>query len=347
MKFRLWTILWAFALLASAMATFGVLGIVFWVIVTWLWTVAFTRPRKVLLEWIVVIIINGFLAGLLFPSVSRSYESERVAECRNKLSRIAAALLEYKDKKGALPSINTMAEDVTGMHSWRSQLLPLLGHQALFDQLNMSAPWNDGSNRRTVTEDLSCFRCRNDNPTQNKVGPNGSYFAVVGPNTAWEAMSTTSGEFADDPGETLLLVEVLDKGVPWSEPVDLTFDEAVKFLTSPAGPQNYLHDRPGTKGFFDRPIPAWTAENYVGINVALADGSTRYLSLPVSKDLATALLTPNGGEVLSEHDLKVLWDREFDYSKIYAFAVFVILTLLPAARLIKKRRAESSPEQPD
>ena len=55
------------------------------------------------------------------------------------------------------------------------------------------------------------------------------YVAVVGRETAWRDSSSLSFlGIAVQPAETIMLVEVTGAGIPWMEPRDLTFDEALR-----------------------------------------------------------------------------------------------------------------------
>jgi hypothetical protein len=71
--------------------------------------------------------------------------------------------------------------------------------------------------------------------------------------------------------------------------------------------------------------------------VAFADGSVRFLALPLSPSLATALLTADGGEIIDDRAFDRASLPQLDYGKIYSLATFVALSLLPAGRLLRRR----------
>lgn len=74
-----------------------------------------------------------------------------------------------------------------------------------------------------------------------------------------------------------------------------------------------------------------------GIHVAMADGTVRFLALPLPKELAVALLTVDGGES-DTHNLLDDYSRpQLDTGKFYAMCVFIVLSLLPTAFLRRRR----------
>jgi prepilin-type processing-associated H-X9-DG protein len=78
------------------------------------------------------------------------------------------------------------------------------------------------------------------------------------------------------------------------------------------------------------------------VNAAFLDGHVRFLHLPLSRELATALLTVDGGEEIDE----AVFDQgvaELAYAKCYAFAAFVTLALWPGVRLMWRRRGVPAP----
>jgi hypothetical protein len=118
----------------------------------------------------------------------------------------------------------------------------------------------------------------------------------------------------------------------------LTFDEALQLLTSAsAGPAGHVRYR--ITSFFyksdERPVRV----------VAFADGKCRFLSLPLSNELATALLTADGSEPVDEREFSQVTEPQLDYAKCYAFAAFVLLAVLPGRRLFVRKQTPAADEQ--
>lgn len=320
MNLRMLTILWVIAVFASAIATFDHFGIAWAFFVLAFWGVL--PPTATLLERIVIVCVSLMLLALLFPAAMRSLESERVEHCRENLETIAGALQRYTADEGAFPLQTQKGSDGHTLHSWRTNLLPYLGHNSARDKYHMDKPCDHPANNAARCSFIPQYSCRNDVGSGDKTT---SYFAVVGPGTAWESLASGDA-ISDDPSRTILLMEQLGRGVAWSDPTDIEFDEALTLLTT--APKNQdLHLSWGKSGFFDIRPPSARPE---GFNVAFADGSARFVSVPIPRDLAIALLTANGGEHISDEKFSQLYRTEIDYSKIYAFTFFVLVSILPA-----------------
>lgn len=133
-------------------------------------------------------------------------------------------------------------------------------------------------------------------------------------------------EITDPKSHTILLIEAHGRNVPWAKPSDLTFDEAIQLLTGETV-LNDMHEYRPTEGF----VAHILGKTGSGIHVAMADGTVRFLTLPIPKELAVALLTINGGEGEVHNQLDEYCRPRLDVGKCYSLGVFVALSLLPAA----------------
>ena len=335
MAFRLWTIFYVFAVVAAAMAVFGGWGIAVAAFVLAFWGWVFYGPKLPFtpLEFLIVVAIIGFLLLLLEPATQSARGHTRRAGCTSNLKWIAMALLDYESEHGSLPP--TYITDSMGapINSWRALILPRIEFQSLYDKLDLSQPWNSAANRAATSADVEIYDCVSD-IHQNSTTHDASYFAVVGNHTAWPGGSGRKLKDISDPkSQTILLVEAVNRDVPWAAPSDLTFDEAVQLLTDPdLADAAHWYDQNSFfyKGFNKR---------RQGINVAMADGRVVFLTLPLPKELAIALLTIDGGEGDVQGELDYYSSPQLDYAKCYALGVFVILALLPIGWL---RRHPSS-----
>lgn len=161
--------------------------------------------------------------------------------------------------------------------------------------------------------------------------PKTSYFAVTGEKAIWSAMAGKPlKEMLNEPSETILILEDWQKRSSWSQPNDLAFDEAVELLTRPPGSEAaHVVD----VGYFYKPG--------VFVNAAFADGSVASLRLPLSRELAVALLTCDGGEKVDLEQLRRMKEPEIDFTTVCAFATFVGLAVWPGVRIW--RRASRKP----
>lgn len=310
--FRLSTMLWFYAVLASAMATFSKAeeyALAFGLLGAWLATarlVGHARPRgsRRRLALLGLVALGGGVAACS-GGLTNSHAAPRVHECRGKMQRIAEALLAYRAAEGTLPPTAVQRAD-GGVTSWRTLLLPYL----------------DGA---------ADYCCPGHAFSAAPFGSSASYFAVTGPGTAWAALQSPQGVIGDDPSQTILLLEELDRGFGWDEPRDLSYEEALALLTQPVG-NRYVHLSAGEPRFFEKPNPMPRAE---GVNALFADGRLRFVPLPLPKAFAASLLTAHGGEPIPAARMQTLWSRECDYGKVYSFGCFVALCLLAGRGLLR------------
>ena len=230
---------------------------------------------------------------LLLPAVQSAREAARRAQSQNNLKQIGLALHNYHDTYGHFPPAVIVEDGVP--RSWRVEILPFLDQQALWEKYDKTKPWDDPANAEVVNTVVPPYKHPSDdrNPAD---GAFTSYFAVVAKNpdaragrhggpTLWkpEAPATEGGfglrDIFDGTANTLMVVEA-KRDVPWAKPEDLTYDAAA----DPAGADG-----------LDVPVGGFTPG---GANVALADGSVRFLADSLDPGVFRALLTRRGGEIV-------------------------------------------------
>lgn len=163
-------------------------------------------------------IIMVLLIALLSPSVRRSLEPARRTQCRNNLRQIAIAIHLYHDTYGAFPPAYTVDADGKPLHSWRTLILPYLDQQPLYNQIDLSKPWDDPANSEAYQTEIDIFRCPSAVSEPNQT----TYLAVVTPDSCIRPTEPTSlEEVTDGASETLLAIEVAaEHAVHWMTPVD-------------------------------------------------------------------------------------------------------------------------------
>jgi hypothetical protein len=165
-------------------------------------------------------------------------------------------------------------------HSWRVDLLPYLGEQALYDQYRLDEPWDGPNNRKLLDKMPAVFRC----PPQSPASSNTSYFMLVGPGAVYEnEQGPPVNRIWDGFSRTILLVEA-KRDVPWTKPEDIPYD--------PAKPLSRLG------GWFRN-----------GFNAAFVDGTVRFLPANISEKNLRALITRAGDENVDPADLEIPLDR--------------------------------------
>ena len=333
MKFRLVSLLWAFALLASAMATFGALGILSWLIIILFWTCIKTGQKANSLGYIIAIVTVVLIVVMLLHSVQSAREVARRAQCMNNMKWLSLSLLNYESTNGQLPAASQSDPNSEHPHSWRVWVLPFLESSNIYSKYRMDQPWHSAANTKLINNAWPMYPCTC--PAHSHTEPNTHYFAVVGEQTMWPpGRGRKISEVVDGTSNTIMLIESQHKAVPWAKPEDLSFEKAVELLTDPPTSSDFGHLV--DEGFFHKPSS--------GINVAFADASVRFLPLPISKENAIAILTADGGEAIDFDDVQQLTSPELDFGRIYALCLFVLLSLAPVAKLKEKKNTSEENE---
>ena len=105
--------------------------------------------------------------------------------------------------------------------------------------------------------------------------------AIVGAGTIFQGAEPVDiADIIDGTSNTLMVVEVHDSGTPWMQPVDLNLD-AMQFRIN-GGPTEIRSRHPG------------------GANVAMGDGSVRFISATLDPQTLRNLVTRNDGQVIGD-----------------------------------------------
>ncbi|PHR93510.1 MAG: hypothetical protein COA78_32750 [Blastopirellula sp.] len=251
LQFRLVHLMYFMAMIGSSIATFGIFGVYISLVLSFVWGAAFfhrTSPTFTLNVCVVIICTCGLLC--LMP-VGEARESARRMECIGNMKILGVAMLNYHDTYGTFPP--AIIPDASGnpKHSWRVLLLPFLYEDALYAKYDFNEPWDGPNNIKLIDQIPNCYTCPSSELHLHGHNFCTSYVAVVGQNTASPGATGRSlSEFVDDKDKTLLLVECEEAHVPWLEPRDLQYAEAMNVLSG-ATPQtfeghhveNYFYDQ--------------------------------------------------------------------------------------------------------
>ena len=245
MQFRLSTLFLIFFTVAASLALFcqseyhG-----FWIIALWLDAVVFFAAicvnRSVSLKsgviQVAAIFFIGLLCtGLLLPLYEHAGPAAYRAMCVNNLKQIGLALHNYHDVNKHFPLVNTCDKDGKPLFSWRVEILPMMEYSNLYDSLKKDEPWNSSHNANVLGQFMPEYLC---NADMNNSMPftNTNYIAVIGPGAAWrEDGPVKLSDLPDRGSHTVMVVEVVNSGVHWAEPRDLTVDEALEGLQTGKG----------------------------------------------------------------------------------------------------------------
>lgn len=121
-----------------------------------------------LVELLVVISIIGVLMGLLLPAVQAAREAGRRAACSNNQHNIALAMINFEGARKSFPGFlsNMKVGSKSGPATWVVQILPFLGRQDLYAQ--MQAEMSEGT--VTTSTALPILLCPSDPPDTQGAG---------------------------------------------------------------------------------------------------------------------------------------------------------------------------------
>jgi hypothetical protein len=229
------------------------------------------------------------LAPFTLPMRALVLDGAHRAQCSHQLRQIASALRAYHQHFDCFPPACVRDKDGRPMHSWRVLILPYLDLGGLYNQYNFQEPWNGPHNKKLLTARPYIYSCLCDWETSGPDQPFTSYVAVVGSNAAWpEKGSRRLYDCAlyEKDSETIMLVEVADARIHWTEPRDFSVDTMKS--TGPGSPPVAISSKHRADEhffFYDAP----------GAHVALVDTNARFLRVGrTAADELKTLLTVGG-----------------------------------------------------
>lgn len=238
------------------------------------------------------------------------------AESKNNLKQIGLALHNYHDVYRKLPAATIRDKSGKALYSWRVAILPFVGEAAMYEQLHRDEPWDSEHNSKVLAKMPNIFRA----PGAPADSTSSSYYAVVGPMTAWpETGAVSFRDVLDGNSNTIAVVEAKRDG-HWAKPDDLQYqatgpgnpnrnevngeaaaaatDQAVSG-TAPADSEPQLA-RPTSKS----PVPKLGGLFPDGYHVVMMDGAVKFIpQQALTDDQLRALLTRNGNEAIRLQDV--------------------------------------------
>lgn len=298
------------------------------------------RLGLTLIELLIVVAIIALLAALLLPAVQQLREAARRTECRNHLRQLALALHAYEGAHGTYPINTSFTHDVgpqSESRSWLQCVLPYLEQRNLYGNIDPGLSIED--NRKWAEYSVPVFVCpsdahdgrldrRADVPEDWVLGVT-NYKACAGNNWNWGqfVFSWPRGRFAnshDGLNEGNGLICEGRQGAVITRPQNVrdglgnTFaiGETVAGWTKWA----WWYSQNGTTATTAIPLnfhPPWVShmeDNIVdwhhnygfmsrhqgGAHFAMVDGSVRFVSENINRDVYHALGSIDGGEVVGD-----------------------------------------------
>ena len=218
-------------------------------------------------------------------SVSRMTSSRAQSLSIRNLQRIAQALNAYAADHGTYPPVASADSSGKLLHSWRVLILPYLGEEELYNEIDLKLAWDDPINAIVLRRMPAVYR--HPNSTAKGLYNQSGYHLVTGQETLFPSTGPLApSDILDDPTQTVLVIEakpILNSG-SWAEPGDVDF-----------GPlQGIIGGDPNTEvgGMFDD-----------GVAMVTVDGRGHFLDSSTDPLILRSLITPQGGERLPDDTL--------------------------------------------
>ena len=216
---------------------------------------------------------GAFATALMLPAVQSAREAARRTQCANNLKQMAIAAFNYEVVYGRFP--DDIRDPKTGepLLSWRVAILPYLEQQNLYNRFKLDEPWDSPHNLELLNEMPAIFRC----PSDDTMGEGMTgYLSFRGPGAFLDRPGGTRiNEITDGTSNTIMVAESLE-GIEWTRPRDFTFDPEAEMPVEGIGSKH-----PG------------------GYNALIGDGSVAFLRTTLDPQTLKALITRNGGEIIS------------------------------------------------
>jgi prepilin-type N-terminal cleavage/methylation domain-containing protein/prepilin-type processing-associated H-X9-DG protein len=289
-----------------------------------------------LIELLVVIAIIGVLISLLLPAVQAAREAARRSQCTNNLAQIALATLNYHGAHEVLPpgSVDPSSPIVNkpvGYHfGWMVQILPYIEQKAVYNAFNFNESLYTLANTTSRFTEIGTFLC----PSSPYYGapdqPAGSSYAGCYHNIEAPIATDNRGllflnsairleEIEDGASHTILIGEkFVTSDLGWASGTSASLRNTgtppnnvrpPRFggLGSDLAEDEPVDDDSGEETTPDTqppapPVGGFSGYHPGGVNVALADGSIKFLKSSTSLRIMRLLGNRADGEIISSRD---------------------------------------------
>jgi prepilin-type processing-associated H-X9-DG protein len=219
---------------------------------------------------LVVLACGGVMVGLLLPAVSKVREAASRAQDQNNMKQLS---LSFHNEQDARMSVSSLARDRSGKVSpglsWRVSMLPYIEQENLYSSFDFTQAWDSPRNQPHSNTTVPTYRT----PFDGGPGTGTPYRVFVGGGAMFEpdGRPVRFADVTDGIQNTILFIHATEQ-VPWAQPKELPY--------SPTAP-----------------LPAFGHKGQPnGTNVAMADGSVRFISKNASEASIRAAITRAGNE---------------------------------------------------
>lgn len=252
------------------------------------------KGRWVARSSVVVGALGMFLAPLVFARLGeRQRENAGREEIDWRLRRLGEGLNQFHAQQGQFPEAAIKGRDAHGdnvpMHGWMTPLLPSLGQDAIYRQIDLKQPFDAPANLPAMQQPIPEFSLPRRKPARSPRGFALTHFSGVGGQDVRESaglvhfgMFNDNGpvkreQFTDGLSQTIIVGEIRDRdppAPPWGEP----------------GNVRSIGDG------LNRQFRGFGNANGTGATFLHADGSVKFYSNRTDRRVLERLETRDGGE---------------------------------------------------
>lgn len=281
------------------------------------------RSGFTLVELLVVIAIIGVLVGLLLPAVQAAREAARRMSCSNNLKQIGLALHNYHGSFNKFPEGSRLSNFIGPLAS----VLPYLEQDNTYSQFDFSKSYSDPYNQEVAAQEIATYLCPSmplprlvPDTSNGETGGPSSYLACEGTasymtkNDGMFGLNWTSYGFNNPATGFRDVTDGTSNTLAFSE---TTYDMADYLWRPPAasagqvkwGTARWVVGYPVVSlGTSMKELNVHNAANNGGfqsmhpggVHMLYVDGSVRFASEFMDRELLDALATRNGNEVVEE-----------------------------------------------
>lgn len=218
--------------------------------------------------------------ALLLPAVQSARSAARRSQSVNNLKQIGLALHNFHSTNNHFPPQAITDKSGKPLLSWRVAILPFLEQNALLTEFKLDEPWDSPHNKTLIERMPMTYAIPG-----AEAGPGMTFYrGFSGERTLFDPKAkdgTRIQDVTDGTSNTIGIVEAKE-AVPWTKP-----DEEIPFDAN-AKPEQ-------AKDLF-----ASLGNHFSGgFNTLFLDGSVKFIKMSISPVVLKALITRNGGEVIS------------------------------------------------
>ncbi|MDR3637301.1 MAG: DUF1559 domain-containing protein [Isosphaeraceae bacterium] len=219
-------------------------------------------------------------AALMLPAVQAARSAARRAQSTNNLKQIGLALHNFHSVQDHFPAT---IRDKAGkpLLSWRVAILPFIEQQALFNEFHLDEPWDSPHNQELVERMPTVYAVPG-----AKAEPGETFYRSFSGKGTFLDPDAKDGiriaDVTDGTSNTIAVVEARE-AVPWTKP-----DSDIASDADPNKPEPRDALLKSLGGHFPG-----------GFNALFLDGAVKFVKTSIDIDVLRALITRNGGEVVS------------------------------------------------